>query len=88
MHDRTSRAITYNSGFLCNANIDLRDCHGERYNDVFFTGIPGNLRSLAEKVLDDPVNHINRCNEIGEICNKIEPFETFYSFLRLEAGFN
>jgi len=88
MHDRTSRAIAYKSGFLSNTNIDLRDCYGERYNDVFFTGIPGNLRSLAEKVLDDPVNHINRCNEIGEICNKIEPFETFYSFLRLESGFN
>jgi len=86
MHDRTSRAITYKSGFLSNANIDFRDCNGDPYNDIFFTGIAGNLRSLAEKVIEDPVNHINRCNEIGEICNKIEPFETFYRFLQLEAG--
>ena len=86
MHDRTSRAMAYKSGFLCNANLDFKDSDGGKYDDIFFTGINGSLRSLADRVVSNPRRHIMRCNEIGEICKRIEPFDYFFNFLVKEAG--
>lgn len=65
IHDRTLRAMSNRSGFLMGSDWPHETFLGCDYSDLFFDGAPGALRVRAERVMQSPEAHRERCTDFA-----------------------
>jgi hypothetical protein len=85
IHDRMMRSIAMQSSFLSNCgayfNFDARD----EYKHLFYTGVPRDLRSRVEAVMENPIGHRGACRKFGQYFRQQESFSDFLKFVYLRC---
>jgi hypothetical protein len=81
LHDRSMRAMAYNSGFLSNSMMNFNRLIGAPGCDLFFNGKKHSLREKAEIAMLDPLAHQNKVRDFSNAYNnKFSEFD-FYEKL-------
>ena len=82
------RAVAHNSSFLSNSSLRLSNQNNDFFDDLFFNGIPGQLRLKAESVMNNPKFHQERSAEFGNILYDNNPFSDFVNYIEDFFKFN
>lgn len=65
LHDRTWRALSSRSSVLVGSSWPLADNFPDARDALFYSGLAGDLREKAERVVADPKAHRERCAEFA-----------------------